>query len=147
MNVNNCVSDFQYIGSSLKQLNVNNDFIYLSEQEWEDSIPNIDVKYSIEEVARNDEDENMFGVINLYLSIEIEVNNRSIDVSLTLQGCFTSKNPNEEEFKSLLALNGCTALYSIARSIIISTLSQCFSGHQIILPMINVFKLLEEDEL
>ena len=143
MNVNECLSDFQFIGSSVRKLEINNNYVYLSEEEWKQAISNIDVNYSIEDISKDEENDNIFGIINLNLALSIESSEKKISVLLVLQGCFSGKSSNDVNFKQLLSLNGCTALYSIARSIVASTLSQCISGRQIILPMINVFKMVE----
>lgn len=145
MDINECLSNFQFIGSSVRHLEVNNNHVYISEEEWKQIIPNIDVNYSIEDISIDEESKSLFGIINLNLMLSIESSEKKTSVSLVLQGCFSDKPSNKENFKQLLSLNGCTALYSIARSIVASTLSQCVSGHQIILPMINVFKMVGEN--
>ena len=141
MDTNNCLASFQFIGNSIKNLQIQNDFVFLSEQDWNDSTTEIDVKYSIEDIDA--EDDKLIGVINLYLALNITHEDRKLNVDFIIQGGFSSESQSEEEFKEQLAVNGCTALYSISRSVLAATLSQCFSGCHIMLPMINVFELTE----
>ena len=67
-------------------------------------------------------------------------------MKLVLNGCFKDvKGINKEDFIKLLSINGGAALYSVARSIIISISAQSVVSGSIILPMINVFKLNEKN--
>lgn len=141
MNTNDCLASFQFIGNSIKNLQIQNDFVFLSEEDWNNSTTEIDVKYSIEDI--DTEDDKIIGVINLYLTLNITHKDRQLNIDLIIQGGFLSENQSEEDFRQQLAVNGCTALYSISRSVLATTLSQCFSGCHVMLPMINVFELTE----
>ena len=144
MNINNCLASFQFIGNSIQHLCVQNNFVFLSEEDWKNSDTNIDIKYSVEEIIP--EEDKMLGVINLYLVLNIAHENRKLNVELTVQGCFGSEIQPEEDFRQQLSVNGCTVLYSISRSILTSILAQCFSGHHIMLPMINVFDMVKDEQ-
>ena len=65
-----------------------------------------------------------------------------MSVKIYIQGCFTdSADISESSFREMLGLNGCAALYSIARAQIINLTSQAMNGGQLILPMINFFEM------
>lgn len=143
MDVNNIIADFQLLGTTILFLNIENSFVHIEKQsELEKSM---DVEY---EILNEKEDDNMrFGKIRIYVNLSISSDEDSMDVKLVLEGAFMSSlEISKETFHEFLSLNACATLYSIARSIITSITSQTCSGGQLILPMINVFKIKEEKE-
>ena len=150
MNVNGIKSDFQFVGSSIIRLSVSNDFVAFPDSSALDK--NIDVSYDILETSK-DED-NIWGTIDLYIECSVSDCNSNENeansvctISLSINGCFID-NPSLDEttFKKMLSVNGCAALYSIARSFIMSVSSQLSVNCNITLPMINTFKLVEKSE-
>lgn len=144
MNTENIKSNFQFLGNTIADLTLHNEFIALPTQELSGSF---DVQYDIIDIQRSEKE--MFGSINLYVACELEESEveepRKYKISLTVNGAFTDdKDINEEDFKKLLSVNGCASLYSIARSIITSITSQSVVSGSVILPMINVFKMVEQ---
>lgn len=150
MNVNNVISEFQFIGSSINRLSVSNDFVVFPDSSTLDK--NIDVSYDILEISKDDD--NIWGTIDLYIECNISdcnSNENETDnvcaISLSINGCFTDNSSlDENTFKKRLSVNGCAALYSIARSFIMSVSSQLSVNCNITLPMINTFKLVEKSE-
>ena len=65
--------------------------------------------------------------------------------SIVLNGGFVDNLvDNKDEFEKFLTVNGSASLYGIARGIIISLSSLSMNGGQIILPMVNFFKMREK---
>ena len=151
MNVNSIKSEFQFIGSSINRLAISNDFVVFPDASTLDK--NIDVSYDILEISK-DED-NVWGTIDLYIECTIsdcnsnqnETNN-VCTISLSINGCFIDNTSlDESTFKKMLSVNGCAALYSIARSFVMSVSSQLSVNCNITLPMINTFKLVDKSEV
>lgn len=144
MDAKNFVSEFQYIGSSVRHLSLNNSFVCIN---LEDDLENqIDVDYSLGEIQES-EDGNLYGTIDLFTIVNVSNNTHSLSIELDLQGCFCSPaSIGIDEFSSMISLNGCVTLYSMSRSMIASITSQSLTGGNIILPMINMFKLREQKE-
>ena len=148
MNTDNIKSNFQFIGNSITSLNIHNDFVALPES---DVSKRVDVSYDIQN-AGEDED-GIWGMVNLYVDCSLVAESedetdkpKAYSVRLVLNGCFTdNKDVPFEEFEKMLKINGFAALYSVARSIIISISAQSVVSGSIVLPMINVFKLHKKD--
>lgn len=148
-------SDFQLIVNSIRKLEIRNDFIFFPESH--DLSRYFDVE---SEIISIDEDENEFsGLLKLCLIVEVtekepkikETNGRKpgFYLNLELLGLFKDASGGDKEgFIDLLSLNGSAALYGIARSLVISLSSQSALYAQVILPMVNFFKMkkLEETE-
>lgn len=67
-----------------------------------------------------------------------------MSMHLEMHGGFASEKTttmSEQDFAERLEINGTVALYSIARSIVLSVTSQANMGESVMLPMINVFHL------
>lgn len=150
MNIKEIASDFTFIGNRISELKLKNDFIYIEDHSALSK--EFDVTYDIECI--NVDESNIWGTINLYVSclVKEETENSNdtsseLSIKLALNGCFSDNNDvSEEVFKKMLSVNGCAALYSIARSIITSIASQTALNVSIILPMINTFELVEKTE-
>lgn len=150
MGINNYLSDFQFVGSTVKDLFFKNDFI--SYAETDELERTIDVSYEVEDIIDSPEHEHLImGILLLHVKVKIQGDNSSsqkkkndLDLSITLEGCFHSNTLEEEKFKEMLEINGCATLYSIARSIIISITSQSFANGPCILPMINVYNMVDQ---
>ena len=129
-------SPFQIIGNRILSVNIDNSFFNLTD----DNIAEKSFDYNSEIGNIIKDEKEMLGTVRLSLAIKIEgvQAEQQYSFDLTLEGCFsTNLDTDEDEFKSMLKINGSAALFSIARSFIIGTSSQtCLSG-QIILPMVN----------
>lgn len=79
------------------------------------------------------------GILNLNINLDVTLNKQKTSITLILEGCFNASAESlENEFIYMLNLNGVTALYSIARSIILSISAQTFHSGKITLPMFDV---------
>lgn len=149
MKTDQALATIQLLGTSIKQLKIENDFIYFRDDD--ETEKEIDVQYQIEDIVVDEEEHVLLGTILLMIDIQIKRQEEQMKLELAIQGGFTTlkldePEKNRESFKKLLSLNGCASLYSIARGIVSSVTSQAFMGETIMLPMINVFKLKEEKE-
>ncbi len=147
MNTKEIKSEFQFVGNSIYNLDLHNDFISIPDGDFSKEF---DVSYDIESITEDEND--IWGIINLYVDCVIKPNAETdtdelseFNLKLILNGCFKDvKGISKEDFTKLLSINGCAALYSVARSIIISISAQSVVSGSIVLPMINVFKLNEK---
>ena len=143
MDIKNIMAEFQLLGTAIICMEVHNNFVHIDNfSELEKSM---DVEYEVVDTMMDD---NMrFGKIRIYVNLNMKKAEEEMKINLILEGGFgADPEMSEETFYDLISLNGCASLYSIARSIIMSISSQTCSGGQVILPMINVFKLKEEKE-
>lgn len=146
MKINNDIqSDFQMIGNQIISISLKNNFLELPDSE--NLNLEMSAEYEIESTIKHDSC--YIGVINLTVKAEAKEKGKKKKISITIciSGGFGDSHPeNEESFRNMLSLNGCAALYSIARAQVISLSSQSMNGGQLILPMINVFKMKEKKE-
>lgn len=148
MDITDIVSNFEFIGSCIKKVEMQNRIVYFSD---EDINKYIDVSYS--NVVINDlkSQEIKTGTVDLYINIILrssdEKQEAKTTISMVINGCFSAPiNIGEDEFKKLLTENGCATLYSIARATIMSLTAQAFTDGKVTLPMLNIFRLREETE-
>ncbi len=145
MDIKSIASDFQFIGSSVKKVQITNDFVVLPDA---DSLKKqIDVDYVIESLQRNDEDQDIFSTLLLSVRVTYKHNKSKMDIKFEIQGAFVAPyEMDDATFERMLSTNGCASLYSIARAIIVCMSSQVLANGCIYLPMVNIFKLNEEKQ-
>lgn len=137
-------SDFQMIANYIKKVNVSNNFLKLP--------PMDQLNYSLEAEYDNvsiepQENGGFIGSIDLWVKATVKEkgSKEKISILLVLNGGFYDNLvKKEEDFEKFLTVNGAASLYGIARGIIISLSSVSMNGGQIILPMINFFKMKEK---
>lgn len=137
-------SDFQMIANYIKKVNVSNNFLELP--------PMDQLNYSLEAEYDNvsiepQENRGFIGSIDLWVKATVKEkgSKEKISILLVLNGGFYDNLvKKEEDFEKFLTVNGAASLYGIARGIIISLSSVSMNGGQIILPMINFFKMKEK---
>lgn len=134
-------SPFQLIGTSVKELNIQNDFNRLIFDSETEKV--FDLNYKITDI-KSINDNVLQGKMNLYLVIELKRDAGSFNFSLVLEGCFVIGADQKDAFEQMLTINGASTLYSIARTIVLSVCGVSVSGDQIILPMINFVKVAHE---
>jgi preprotein translocase subunit SecB len=148
MEINKILSQFQLLATSIRNFSFENDFVVYHDDESIEK--ELDVFYEINDITSDEEEKLLIGTISLYIDAVIKNENEQMKINLVIQGGFKSTVNDEDEslteFRKLLSLNGCATLYSLARSIIVSFTSQSCLGGNILLPMINVFKLKESLE-
>lgn len=138
MNVDKIVAPFQLIGTKILKFTLTNDYVAFSPQ----SPIKCDASYSIESVEK--QDELYTGIIRLQIKSVFKGRDKSkLSCNTHIEGCFAAGDMDEDTFRKMLGINGCASLFSIARAFICSTTALATSGGQMILPMINTFKLIE----
>ena len=139
MNINNHLAEFQFIGKSIKELSVTNDFPNTNDTDAFSR--SIDVDYNIVNISEKNNQKT--ALMHLIVNVNLSRDNNSTDIKYVVEGCFTAPNEiSEEEFITMLSVNGCTALYSVARADISSISSHIFNSGKILLPMVNVWELV-----
>ncbi|MDR2898791.1 MAG: hypothetical protein LBU94_00570 [Clostridiales bacterium] len=145
-------SPFQMMNHRVEKISIDNKLISL--QNTSKGTIN---KISIDEITIEDDfdgDDKFMG--NISLNIDVSCKNESkpkekITVKITLCGYFVGDKAvdgmDRERFERMLYVNGTTSLYSIARSIITTTTSQCLISGKVVLPMINVLEFLEDSRI
>jgi len=134
---NQYLSDFQIIGSSIKSLKIENDFIGLSNDSNIERT--LDVSHSVASIETINNGESFLGTILLNIKTSASLDKKKYTVDLLIEGCFNAPaKVGENSFNGMLQVNGVTSLYSIARGFIQSTTSQTLVSGSILLPMFNV---------
>ena len=145
MDIKKVESQFQLLSSMVAHMNVNNSFLAYDERK--PGKKEIDVSYKVCQVKDVDEKNQRVGVLDLIISISSEIDNQEYNLKTVIRGFFAAPlELPEETFIKMLRINGCTALYSIARGIISSVSSQMFSIGNIVLPMVNFIRFHELED-
>ena len=148
MNICEVQSNFQMIGSRILKVCIDNSFFHMSADSTVKK--SIDVKYEIVDISK--EDNTFYGTIRICIKAKVtekptEKGNKDLSkyrLDMTVEGCFSDSScDNEDIFKTFLKINGCAALYSIARGFALGTSAQTLLSGQIILPMVNFIKMEE----
>lgn len=131
------IADFQFVGSSVKSLNIKNNFVALGNEA--NASRNVEVSHAISNIEKINDDKTLTATVLLNISVKIESNGRVYEVDLTIEGCFNAPaEMGDETFTGMLQVNGVTTLYSLARAFIHSTTSQTLVAGSVLLPMFNV---------
>lgn len=135
--MNQYLSEFQIIGTSVKSFKIKNDFVALNHEQNEKR--DIKLSHSITSIGKIDDEASYLGTILLNIKSKISANKKKYTIDLSIEGCFSAPiDMGEENFRDMLQINGLTSLYSIARAFIQSTTSQTVLSGSILLPMFNV---------
>lgn len=139
MDINNHIADFQFSGKSIKELSVTNDFVNTNDSD--DFSRTVDVDYEIKDISEREN--RKVAIMYLFVNTSVARDEKSTKIKYVVEGCFSvSSNTSDEDFITMLSVNGCTALYSIARADIVSISSHIFNSGKIVLPMVNVWELV-----
>lgn len=142
MNTEKIKSGFQLLATSVQKIELSNNFVVLNDDTNIER--SFDVSYNINDVSSDEDKEVTMGTITLNIDISIKSNENEMKLNIDLQGCFIDDDASDfDKFREMLGVNGCASLYSIARAMILSITSQVCHGAHILIPMINVFKLVE----
>lgn len=135
-------ASIQLVGTSIENLNIRNDFIAYNE-----SLPGekkIDVSYAVRSIGLAQDQTKKIGLLDLIISISAMIEGRSFELSMTMKGLFEIAPECEDAtFKKMLEINGCAALYSMARASISSISTQMFTVGNIVLPLVNFIRFHE----
>lgn len=148
MDVNEIKADLQLLGSNIQNLNIENSFVLIDFND-KDLKREIDVSYEISDPYLTEEEDESSIAANILLSIKLHIYNNedSAKIGLNLEGCFVLNGDKDKDLLlKMLPVNGCAALYSIARGIVSSITSHmCFNG-TILMPMINTYEFAKKSD-
>ena len=147
METNTFEAPFQLLTSRIAQFRMANGFIELSDSL--DLKRSVEVDYSIEHMKLC---EDMWqGALKLTVFVSLEEKETDGDKFISrieIMGYFAGDPALEENtFKSMLKINGTSALYSIMRGFLISVSAQSLKQGQVTLPMINFVDLAKQKEM
>lgn len=104
----------------------------------------IGVTYKILGKFDDKEHGNHVGIIELHITAQVALEAGQFNVDMTMQGtCIAPRSMSDESFGRMLGINGCSAIYSVARGIVSSTSAQMLMGGSIILPLVNFVQFHE----
>lgn len=140
VNMNFVSADLEFLGSSIKRLDIKNSLVNLS--------PDVKLSFGIDTIIENIEMDSELNkrIGKMLLKVEIKAkvpkqNNKS-SFSLEIEGCFATTE--EDKFINMLYINGGSCLYSIARTIILNVSAQTYKNGKLTLPMINMVEFMNE---
>jgi len=136
-------ADLQFQGCFIEKINISNNIYCISK---ENMTVSLDVKNGIGEIIQNCDLNCLQANLVLDLTVTAISNNDQnlkYQLNIVLNGLFYYYGTDPDTFNNMLLLNGNSTLYSIARSHIITFTSLSSTSGQIVLPMINFVKLLE----
>ena len=136
-------AEFQFRDHVVEELNIKNTIIELLDEDQR-SIKTIDI-YRIETEEQNGDHVGEIGLSLCFVCNKKDAVDKSITVEMKIMGQFSAKiteSMSLERFREMLRANGTATLYSIARSVIATTTSQCLVFGQVRIPMINVLEFL-----
>lgn len=133
------VSSFIIIGSRITHLDFDSSIFIFDDKDFDKT-----VGYQIETKNVGTTDNARYGEVVLNIEVHLDGKEAAQDhnavIHLTIEGGFQApEEMNEEDFISMLQINGSAALYSIARSYLVSVTSQSFVQGNILLPLVNFF--------
>lgn len=142
MNFNCIVPDFTFLGSAVLKLDIDNELSMLPE----DLTRKFGMDIIFSELTT--EEKTRTGKLLLKILIELEQYEEKVcTIDMILEGAFSSPiTMDEEKFKSLVMINGATALFSVGRAKVESISSMIFASGKLILPFVNIYDFYKEKE-
>ena len=134
MELNLITTGIELVGTTIKNLSVENDIVDIKKDARRNFGLNINEPYfeTIEDV--------FFSQMIIVFQIEIEqADNHKCKIDLSLEGAFVSETGIEEEnFKQLVMVNGAAAVVGIARGKIEAITANIFNNGKIVIPFVNI---------
>ena len=142
MDFNKISAEIDFIGSSVKQVEIKADMIRILNNSKKSF--GLDIKCSKPLIKDNQK----FGKLLMQVDVSIFKEDEELEpdiFKLIMEGIFkSSKNIEDDKFMELLNVNGGAALYSIARTKMEVLSGLTYSEGKIVLPMINVVQYFAE---
>lgn len=139
-------SGFSYIGSSIKECNIDNSIIGLGS----DAQYALALDFSTCLLPLNHDESFRRGRVLLSLECKVTVEadeDAKTNIDFIIEGEFSASNDMDDEtFTKMLMVNGVSALYGIARSKLEVITALTYHQGKISFPMINVLELLKEKQ-
>ena len=138
------LSNFQILGSRIKNLRIKNDFIAFDNSS--NMKRKMEISHSISGPHAFNDETSHTGIVTMNIKVSVSEQKQKFHLDLQIEGCFFAGKDamNEKQFLSMLRINGLSSLYSIARGFIQSTTSQTLVGGSVLLPMLNVLEYSKE---
>lgn len=134
---NKYLAAFQYVGSRISDCKIKNGFLVIDNTK--ELKRSIDVSHRIQSIDIVENETVISGVIEVNIKVTLSSGKQRYSISLSIEGCFEAPaEMGEEDFRTMLQVNGITSLYSIARGFVQSTTSQTLLSGNVLLPMFNV---------
>lgn len=132
----------QLVGTSIVDLHINNGFVAYNEMTSGEK--SIDVAYAVRDIRLSQDQTKKNGLLDLIISLSATIDGRTFELRMVIRGFFEIPAENEDaDFKKMLEINGCAALYSMARASVSSISTQLFTVGNIVLPLVNFIRFYE----
>lgn len=134
MELNLITTGIELVGTTIKNLSVENDIVDIKKDARRNFGLNINEPY-FETI-----EDGFFSQMIIDFQIEIEqADNHKCKIDLSLEGAFVSETGVEEEnFKQLVMVNGAAAIVGIARGKIEAITANIFNNGKIVIPFVNI---------
>lgn len=134
MELNMIASGIRLIGSTIKNLKVDNNIVDV-DKECKRSFG-----LSINEPEFQSVDNRVAAQMTIDFEVEIiQAEEQRCKIEISLEGAFLSEaEPIEDEFKQLVAINGAAAIIGLARGKLEAITSNIFNNGKISIPFVNV---------
>ena len=134
MELNLIPTGIELVGTTIKNLSVENDIVDIKKDARRNFGLNINEPY-FETI-----EDGFFSQMIIDFQIEIEqADNHKCKIDLSLEGAFVSETGVEEEnFKQLVMVNGAAAVVGIARGKIEAITANIFNNGKIVIPFVNI---------
>ena len=137
-------SPFQFMGSRVLELHINNSYVNFDPSS--DDSKSVDISHQISDVIEYEH--SLLGSVQLDINVSISnstdeenPSKKELILNVKIEGGFSATEEMPiDEFEKMLHINGVAALYSIARGLIISITSQTLTSGQVVLPLLNFTK-------
>lgn len=138
------LSNFQIIGSSIKSFRIKNDFVEI--EDISKMKRKMDVSHSIFGADALRDETVYSGIVSMNIKVTVSEKKLKYQVELQIEGCFIAGKDtmDENQFVNMLRINGLSSLYSIARGFIHGTTSQTLVNGSVLLPMLNIVEYSKE---
>ena len=111
MKIEKALANIQLLGTQVKKIEFENDFIVFYEQD--DTKKYLDVSYNIKECSYDEKAKEYIGILALYIEMQVENEEKKMKLGMELHGCFQSNEVAEtweKEFRELSQINGTAAV-------------------------------------
>lgn len=142
MNFNCIVPNFNFLGTSVLKLEVQNSISSLTDD--------LTRKFGMDIITSelSSEEQTRIGKVLLKILVELERDGKNVcTIDMILEGAFSSPiSVDEEKFTSLVMINGASALFSVGRAKVESISSLVFASGKLVLPFVNIYDFYQQKE-
>ncbi|WHE06013.1 preprotein translocase subunit SecB [Thermoanaerobacterium thermosaccharolyticum] len=142
INANKVLADFQFLANRVSEFKIETRDIRTNEFKVHVTY---DFDYNIKEVKEFED--KYIGYIEFITVIKAKVKNSILfKINLTMEGVFVGniQKLKRDDFLDMLELNGLTTLSQLSRAYILTVTSLSGINPPVKLPMVNIFKLIQQ---